>query len=222
MSQLFSKLLSQQTWFKHSFGTLAHPAPLEWQDWDNRPQKKQIHSAIVSEAKHLGEKLPDCDAVWTGAPHVPISVISADCVPILLASTQSHVVGAAHSGWRGTQAGILSALVREMARTSGDTKQRWVAAVGPHIRACCYEVSLDLAHQFSRQFGSYVIQGERNLDLTACVTQTLHELGIEEIDLVGGCTRCSVTPNGQPEFHSYRREGGNTRQWSSLMITARD
>jgi YfiH family protein len=217
MSQLLSPLLAQISWLKHGFGTLMTPAPTDWPNWDHRPQKKQIHSAVVTRANALGEKLVDCDAVWSDAKDVPISVISADCVPILIASQKQKLIGAAHSGWRGTQADILSELVRALLAHSPDSAGTLVAAVGPHIRACCYEVSPELARDFSNQFGSAVIKGESQLDLTACVSLQLQALGIEQVDFVGGCTRC--TPG--PQFHSFRREGGNTRQWSSLMIIDR-
>ncbi|GAB0116208.1 peptidoglycan editing factor PgeF [Acidisoma sp. 7E03] len=105
----------------------------------------QVHSAAVvtvTEPWAPGEG-PRADALVTRVPGLALSVITADCGPILFADTAAGVVGAAHAGWRGAVAGVLEATVEAMLAL-GAQRERIVAVVGPCIRQPSYEVAADL------------------------------------------------------------------------------
>ena len=91
----------------------------------------------------------DGDALVSDDPGVAIAVRAADCAPILLADATAGVVAAVHAGWRGTAAGVLSAAVEAMGREFGTRPGDLVAAIGPAIGACCYEVGSDLVDAFA-------------------------------------------------------------------------
>lgn len=92
---------------------------------------------------------PAADAAVSDAPDVALVVRAADCVPLLIADTRTGAVAAAHSGWRGTAAGVAVAAVHEMQRQSGSQAADLVVAIGPAIGPCCYEVGSDLVDAFA-------------------------------------------------------------------------
>jgi YfiH family protein len=117
---------------------------------------RQIHSDIV----HRVESTDGCtkveplqgDALITRDPGVLLVVQTADCVPILLADTKNHAVAAIHSGWRGTVRRIAEKTLGRMQMEFGTKPEDVVAALGPGIGRCCYEVGTDVAKEFHAQF----------------------------------------------------------------------
>jgi YfiH family protein len=97
-------------------------------------------------------KLPQGDALITQEPGVALSVRSADCMPVLLADPRWRAVGAIHAGWRGALAGIIEITVGEMVRVFGSRPRDLVAAIGPSIRACCYQVGDEVVNAFSGRY----------------------------------------------------------------------
>jgi YfiH family protein len=89
------------------------------------------------------------DALVSDDPEVAVAVRAADCVPLLLADPESGAVAAVHAGWRGTAAGAAGAAVRSLARDWGARPEDLVAAIGPSIGACCYEVGSELVDAFA-------------------------------------------------------------------------
>jgi YfiH family protein len=92
---------------------------------------------------------PDADALVSNDPRVAIAVRAADCVPLLLADTKTGAVAAVHAGWRGTAAGIAAAAVEALSGDCGVQPQHLVAAIGPSIGPCCYEVGSELVDAFA-------------------------------------------------------------------------
>lgn len=92
---------------------------------------------------------PQADVLISDDPHVVLAVRAADCVPLLLADPKTGAVGAVHAGWRGTAAGAATAAVGAMAREFGAKPEDLVAAIGPSIGACCYEVGTELVDAFA-------------------------------------------------------------------------
>lgn len=156
---------------------------------------KQIHSAdsfVVSSTGVIGEG----DALITREPGLTVSVRTADCYPILLADTGTRTVAAIHAGWRGTDARIVQKVIDRMAAEFGARPENIVAAIGPGIGVCCYQVGDDVA----RKFG---MAGAGKLDLAQVNRRQLVDAGVPDrcIDVVGACTFC------HPErFHSFRRD----------------
>lgn len=95
---------------------------------------------------------PQGDAIITNEPGILLSVRSADCVPVLLMDPGRRAVGALHAGWKGMLGGIAEKTVGEMRRWFDSNPGSMHAAIGPSIRACCYEVGEDLAAAFSGRF----------------------------------------------------------------------
>jgi YfiH family protein len=129
----------------------------------------------------------------------PVGVRAADCAPVLLFG--SGKVAAAHSGWKGTRLRIAARTVSAMKVPPREI----VAAIGPCIGRCCYEVSPALAAEFRGLFGSDAVAGERHLDLRYCIEAALRDAGVERIEQVPGCTSCD-----SGSFFSHRRDKGRT------------
>ncbi|MGK5082435.1 polyphenol oxidase family protein [Bdellovibrionota bacterium FG-1] len=208
-----SKLLATIPALVHSFGSFADPTPeREMSDWkEKKANWKQVHGIATCEIKEPGQKGGEVDAFFSFSAELPVAVTHADCVPILLARRDGGAVAAVHAGWRGTRARILRALWKRLS-DRGQVPSDWVAAVGPAIGPCCYEVSQELAGDFRHEF-SLKTSG-RMLDLPAINAAELRAIGLAEVDLLRACTRCAVDSAGKFLFHSYRREGKSTAQYS--------
>ena len=96
--------------------------------------------------------LPQGDALITQEPGVLLSVRAADCMPVLLADPRRRAVAAIHAGWRGALAGIVEIAVGEMIRIFDSNPDDLLAAIGPSIRACCYEVGDEVVNAFRGRY----------------------------------------------------------------------
>ena len=206
-----SPLLQRVPGLRHAFGSASEPVPEPFLgSWpESFPRWKQVHGVRIAEAHAAREELGECDGIVCFSSGQPIAVTSADCVPILAARGDGSAVATLHAGWRGTLAGAATELVRFLV-AQGEDPRRWVAAVGPAIGPCCYEVSLELA----REFGSL---SSRMLDLPALNAAQLRAAGIGEVELLRACTRCSVDERGTPLYASYRREGRGLQQRAVIV-----
>ncbi|HEY9857675.1 MAG TPA: peptidoglycan editing factor PgeF [Stenomitos sp.] len=164
----------------------------------------QIHGAVVNEAPM--EPGTKGDAVITDRPGVPIGVFVADCVPILLEDRVTGAVAAVHSGWRGTAERAVLAAIAAMGRRYGTHPGDLVAAIGPSIKGCCYQVGSEVVTAlggfpepaaFTRQEGEAAY-----VDLQEANRQLLAQAGVGEIHVSGMCTHCDAE-----HFFSYRRDG---------------
>jgi YfiH family protein len=109
---------------------------------------KQVHGrAVVTAGRGMGH--PEADVLVGDDPHMALTVRAADCVPLLIADRAGGAVAAVHAGWRGTAAGAATAAVEALARDFGSRPQDLVAAIGPSIGACCYQVGSELVDAFS-------------------------------------------------------------------------
>jgi YfiH family protein len=138
-----------------------------------------------------------------------IGVRAADCLPILLCGGRK--VAAVHSGWRGTRLQI----VRQAVQALRVDPKHIIAAIGPSIGQCCYEVSVDLAARFRGQFGAAAVDDRRHLDLRFCVESTLREAGVTRVEQVPGCTSCDTA-----SFFSHRRDKGRTGRHLAFIAPA--
>jgi hypothetical protein len=193
----------------HGFGTrdCAEPAL-------RRP--RQVHGARAVWA--AGDAaLGDADAVLCAEPGTRIGVLTADCVPILLAA--GDAVAAVHAGWRGLAAGVVeNALAALGAHAAG---ARVAAAIGPCIGGCCYEVDAPVLAPLRARYGAALDAacvptraGHARLDLGALVEAALLRAGVAPVALgtaARSCTRCDAQ-----RFHSFRRDGaaaGRLAHW---------
>ena len=168
----------------------------------------QIHSpdvAIVERPWRRAEN-PKADALVTDRPGVALGILTADCVPILFADLTARVIGAAHSGWKGTRDGVSEATVTAMERL-GARRDRIRAAIGPAIQQKSYEVGPEFPERFTsldpstaRFFVPSSRAGHFMFDLPGLVEARLKAFGL------GSVERSPHDTAAEAElFFSYRR-----------------
>lgn len=164
----------------------------------------------------------ECDGIVTNQPGITIAVCVADCVPILLHDPVKRVVSALHAGWQGTVGNIAGKGVEAMVSMFGSDPKDILAAIGPSISRCCYEVDAPVRDAFRKAGAAWELhaqeQGEGKwlLDLGAANRQLLLDAGLAsgQIESEELCVCCN-----QELFFSYRRDGGDTgRQVGFIML----
>jgi len=164
----------------------------------------------------LENAIEDCDALITNQTDVVLTILTADCVPILLFDPVQNVIAAVHAGWKGTQSEILSKTIERMTQTFGSKPQDIMAGIGPSIGACCYEVGKDVAQHFSHIPHAYTPKDTKYmLDLPYINKQQLLHAGLNEqhIEMSNICTACEVD-----RFFSYRKENGCSGRFMSVIV----
>ena len=166
---------------------------------------KQVHGASVAEAPWEGT--PEADAAVATGPGLLLGVETADCLPILIVDPRRRTVAAAHAGWRGTASGVATRAVEALLAAGSDAEDL-LAALGPSIGPCCYEVGEELRTAFGPAGAAFFRPGPRgrpHLDVRAANLAQLLAAGLrpEHVQEVGDCTAC------RPDlYYSYRRDGG--------------
>jgi YfiH family protein len=174
-------------------------------------QVKQVHGARAVLARDAEGQ--EADALVAREPGVAVGVRVADCVPLLVADEASGAVAAIHAGWRGVVGGVVRAGVELLSDPGAATgRQTLVAAIGPCIGACCFEVGRDVAAQIGfvvREHGD-----KAYVDLRAAVRSQLAALGLDDarIEDVAGCTK-----HEPQRFHSFRRDGANSGRMLAVI-----
>jgi YfiH family protein len=168
---------------------------------------RQVHGPVVRRAEGRGEP---GDGVWSDTRGEPLLIVTADCLPVVLARAEGGqpAIAALHVGWRG----LLSGVVESAAAALGPT--RFAAMIGPGIGPCCYEVGDDVARPFRGRFGHGIVSG-RKLDLWSATEQALRSVGAASVSRVDLCTACDPD-----RFFSHRRDGARTgRQGLIAYVT---
>ena len=109
----------------------------------------QVHGASALIAHGRTAAQPDADIIVTIDPELALAVGAADCVPLLVVDRRTGAVAAAHAGWRGLAARVPAATVAALGRAFGARGSDLLAAIGPSIGACCYEVGTDVKDRFT-------------------------------------------------------------------------
>ncbi len=171
---------------------------------------RQVHGdrvAVVGPDVPIGAELRDVDALVTAEPDRTLVVLAADCLPVLLAGRRT--VAAVHAGWRGLVADVVGRAVATMVRL-GEDPTDVVAAVGPAIGACCYEVGPDVAERIAA-FAPGAVRdpgaGRPHVDLVGVLERRLAGAGVGAPVASGPCTRCDPGP-----WFSHRRDPTSGRQ----------
>ena len=194
---------------------------------DSLTTAEQTHSlniAVINEtnaglgAITIDSRIPNTDALITNRPGVCIMVLTADCQSVLLYDADNHAVAAIHAGWRGTAGSIVRLTVEAMQREFGTEPSCLVAALGPCIGSCCFEVGDDVAEQFSLWPDCILRKPEwprPHIDLTAVNRQHLISAGLspENIESAQVCTKCR-----HDEFFSYRHNHTLGRIGTGVMV----
>jgi len=183
----------------------------------------QTHSdniEIIESNNNLGwdnveDAIENCDALITNKKGIVLSVLTADCVPILLLDTKKNVIATVHAGWKGTKLEIASKTVNRMIETFDSNPKDIIAGIAPSIGACCYEVDEDVAKHFFNVTNAYIEKGEKYmLNLPTINKQQLIQSGLLEsnIEMSNICTACEVDT-----FFSYRKENGCSGRFMSMI-----
>lgn len=172
--------------------------------------KKDRGSGALSYASALR----GCDGIITNEKHLPLAVLTADCLSIFLLDVKQRAVAIVHCGWRGAKDAIALSGLKMLKDTFLSQPKDILCALGPSIRSCCYEVGCEFRDYFA--YGLARKKGKLYLDLAAVVLRQLLGAGIPQKNITdsGICTSCQ-----NKYFFSYRKDGPNTgRMMSVIMI----
>ncbi|MEH6830640.1 MAG: peptidoglycan editing factor PgeF [Sulfitobacter sp.] len=165
----------------------------------------QIHSATAIPVTEPYAEKPRADALVTATPGLALSVLSADCQPVLFADADAGVIGAAHAGWRGALDGVLHATVDAMEELGAERKNI-TAVIGPAISQRAYEVGPEFMDSFMAEdadYARYFINGEGDrllFDLPGFGLNRLRAAGVGHAEWTRHCTFSDAD-----RFYSYRR-----------------
>ncbi|PRY79744.1 hypothetical protein CLV80_102390 [Yoonia maritima] len=165
----------------------------------------QIHSADAVIADGPQDQHPKADAIVTATKGMALSVLTADCQPVLFADSKAGVIGAAHAGWKGALNGVLADTVSKM-ESLGASAANITAVIGPCISQRAYEVGPDFMDQFTAQdpkLDRFFVAGSDDrfhFDLPGFGLMKLHECGITQASWTHNCTY-----SDPDRFYSYRR-----------------
>ncbi len=158
------------------------------------------------------DRAPGADALATRERGAPVAVMTADCVPVALASPATGVLAVVHAGWRGLAAGVIARVIGEFDEP-GDV----LAAIGPAIGPDHYEVRDDVAERVAAgsEAGAVVErrEGRTFLDLAGTAEATLRSLGVGRVDVVRLCTACEPA-----RLFSHRRDEGRTGRQAVVAV----
>lgn len=179
----------------------------------------QIHGTRVARFHAAPQKEnPTADAAVTSAPGVVLAVLTADCLPVLLAARDGSAVGVAHAGWRGLAAGVIEATLDAMETPAREL----IAWFGPAIGAAHYEVDETVHVAFAgspgaaQAFAPSSCTGHWHCDLMALARARLMAAGV--YDITGGGWDTFAEPE---RFYSYRRDGATGRMASLIWLEER-
>ncbi len=180
---------------------------------DNIKVIKEANETWLSDrAEHAIE---DCDALITNQKNIMLTILTADCVPILLFDPEQKVVSAVHAGWKGTEQQIVFKTVEKMKDLFNSNPNDIIAGIAPSIGKCCYEVNWNVAQHFEDIKNAYDKKDEKYmLDLPHINKTQLLQAGLKEenIELSNICTACEVA-----DYFSYRKEGGCSGRFMSMI-----
>ncbi|MBE1284261.1 MAG: peptidoglycan editing factor PgeF [Rhodobacteraceae bacterium] len=165
----------------------------------------QVHSADVVTVTRPTTERPRADALVTNIPGVALSILTADCQPVLFADDEAGVIGAAHAGWKGAAEGVLEATIEAMIDL-GATREAIRVAIGPTISQRAYEVGPEFFDRFMSldlENDRFFVQGEGDRLLFDLPSYGLHRLraaGVGQSEWIRHCTY-----SDPDRFYSYRR-----------------
>jgi YfiH family protein len=177
----------------------------------------QVHGTDIREVTDLpslgrflqpgAEPFPKSDGLVTSSRGRALTLLTADCLPVAIASADGRRLALLHAGWRGIEAGVIEAGVAAVGSEA-------VAAIGPGAGPCCYEVGEDVAGPLTRRFGEDVVRDGR-ADLWLCAERALRTSGVEQVAVAGECTICS-----EDRYFSHRRDHGVTGRQGVVGLLA--
>ena len=206
----------------------------------------EYHPAGCAFPDRPNQPLPPGDSLVTAQPGILLSIRTADCLPVFLVDPQHRAIAAVHAGWRGALARVIENTLGEMRRLMGSRPAQMRAALGPSIRACCYEVGEEVVEAFVARYPrgeSFFIQPPRASKawarLHAAAFLPAHPAGHEprdppraRLDLVAVAREQLLSGGLAPRhihvaeyctacrtdlFYSYRREGSGAGRMMAVI-----
>ncbi len=182
------------------------------------PQQTHSSNVAIVNASTTAIDLLNTDALITAAPNISISVLAADCVPVLLYDAKNQVIAAIHAGWKGTIGKIITKTILSMQHNFGCSTQNIYAGIGPSISMASFEVGNEVAQQFIDLYGgdttiirSTIKTGKAHVDLWQANKLQLIAAGIPDshIEINGLCSF-----SNPKLFFSARRDGFETGRFA--------
>jgi len=169
--------------------------------------------AIVDRLLDSTEPIAGCDALVTARPGMALLIRTADCIPLFLVDPSRGVAGIAHVGWRGLGLRLPQRLLAAFRHGFHSRPEALRVAVGPAIRACCYEVE----SEFVGRFAPFVQPRDGRLycDLVGAAIDQLRQGGVPARHVLDSqrCTSCE-----SEHWFSTRREGQGTGRLTSFIM----
>lgn len=175
---------------------------------------RQVHGTAVLVADHTSStELIEADAMVTSTPGQVLGILTADCMPVVMANDEGTVLGLAHAGWRGLAAGVLQATAKTMQQEVGQLGA-WRAWVGPCIGPRAFEVGdevretfVQIDSAFDACFTQRAAPHKWSCDMPSIASKLLQDLGAQSVAISGLCT----VDDPARRFFSYRRDGQTGR-----------
>ena len=191
--------------------------------WLNQVHGIDVFNADQTLEPHAQHPIPTADAAVTTQTERPLAILTADCLPIVIANHSGTVLGLVHAGWRGLALGVLEATLQAM-RQANPSMQSWSAWVGPGIGVQAFQVGQDVYDTFVNQSATYTSfftldpkqPGKWFADLAGLAGHRLSLLGSQSIYQ---SQRCTVTEAQQ--FFSYRRDGRTGRMATIAWLNSK-
>ena len=176
---------------------------------------RQVHgrSVVAAHARAAASAPPAADAAWTDRPDTVCAVLTADCLPVVLAAADARGVAVAHAGWRGLAAGVVESALAALAVAPARVHAWLGPAIGPHAFEVGPEVRAAFVDDDPAQAAAFRRgRGDRwHGDLYELARRRLRRAGVARISGGGWCTA------GEPErFFSHRRDGPETGRMATL------
>lgn len=177
---------------------------------------EQVHGCAVYNANAESRSIPRADAVWTDQTQRVLAIMTADCLPVLLVSQCGQVVAAAHAGWRGLAAGVLTRIINALPVPAAQLS----AWLGPAIGAKKFEVGSDVWQSFvgqNAEFATHFQRCDHNAgkylaDIYGLARTMLYQAGVRHLHGGGFCT-----VSQRQQFFSHRRDGAASGRMAALI-----
>lgn len=157
---------------------------------------------------------PEADAAWTDTAHTVLAILTADCLPVVIADAQGSIVGVAHAGWRGLLQGVVERLFLQLVKQRPSTKA-WRVWIGPAISQEVFEVGSEVRQAFIKRneklhlfFKTSTEKNKYYADLNQIAAFLLKEMTDFEID-ISDSNACTYIENQQ--YYSYRKQAQTGR-----------
>ncbi|OGK37672.1 hypothetical protein A3F03_03415 [Candidatus Roizmanbacteria bacterium RIFCSPHIGHO2_12_FULL_41_11] len=183
----------------------------------------QTHSSntVIVEESDFNEpkilKINNCDGLITKLTGVILTVLTADCLPLIFIDRKQKIIGISHQGWQGTLQLLPAKMVKAMEKL-GSQRDNLEVYFGPSIGSCCYDISEDRARLFQKKFSSNILRKSDTktyLNLSEANRQSLLRSAITKGNIyqTGRCTSCK-----RKQFYSFRRDKKIVGEMLSFVV----